>query len=161
VTSAETAEDFKFIFEAASDAFTAFTGQEYRPSVLEADGAHAITNACDAVFPNTTRIMCWFHVSQNVDKKLSTIRSKKIQDAIREDIHQLQLAKSESEFIKASGLWLKKWEGNQEANSFVSYFREEYINNNSGWFEGLALGYPSTNNCLEATNNVVKKEWTM
>ncbi len=30
-----------------------------------------------------------------------------------------------------------------------------------GWHEGRAPGYPSTNNCLEATNNVIKMEWTL
>jgi hypothetical protein len=60
-------------------------------------------------------------------------------------------------------LWKKKWEAREEAKNFVAYFIAEYLDNpsNTGWFEGAAPGAPSTNNCLEATNNVIKKEWTL
>jgi len=74
---------------------------------------------------------------------------------------QLQLAKSEAEFEMASLLWLKKWENIVDAQSFVQYFKKEYFEKLSGWYEGRATGFPSTNNGLEATNNVIKRECTL
>ncbi|CAF5175517.1 unnamed protein product, partial [Rotaria magnacalcarata] len=31
---------------------------------------------------------------------------------------------------------------------------------NKGWFEGFAIGYPSSNNALEATNGIIKSLYT-
>ena len=71
----------------------------------------------------------------------------------------LQLSKSDQEFVSPSQLWKKKWEGLE--GSFVDYFWVEYIDRFNGWHEGHALLAPSTNNCLEATNNVIKKSGTL
>ncbi|CAF1119861.1 unnamed protein product [Brachionus calyciflorus] len=37
----------------------------------------------------------------------------------------------------------------------MTILREWISSTNQGWFEGLASGYPSTNNALESTNNVI------
>ena len=42
----------------------------------------------------------------------------------------------------------------------MSYFEKEWIDSNDGWYEGVELYVPSTNNALEATNKVVKDEGT-
>ena len=34
----------------------------------------------------------------------------------------------------------------------------EYIKTNCNWYEGVAIGYPLTNNGLEATNNDIKAD---
>ena len=39
--------------------------------------------------------------------------------------------------------------------------KEEYLNKHDEWFEGRSLYAPSTNNCLEATNNVIKSAGTL
>ena len=43
---------------------------------------------------------------------------------------------------------------------FVEYFASEYFNKRSGWYEGVAPGYPSTNNGLESINNQIKATGT-
>jgi len=129
--------------------------------VLIADCAEAITNACLKVFPNIRRVYCWAHVIRNADKKLSSlVKTASMRPLIRQDIKILQLAKTDSEFQHASELWYKKWNVDDTAE-FATYFRTEYIIKHMGWHEGRAPGFPSTNNCLEATNNVIKNEWTL
>ena len=46
-------------------------------------------------------------------------------------------------------------------NEFLEYFNLQWVNNLNGWYEGYSPDYPSTNNALEATNNVIKKESTL
>src|SRR5690349_13069646 len=72
----------------------------------------------------------------------------------------LQLSKSQAEFDCAKCLWIKKWTECPEMKLFLDYFIYEYLNKFNGWFEGRKINCPSTNNCLEATNNVIKKEDT-
>jgi transposase-like protein len=111
---------------------------------LVADCAEAITNGCDVVFEGVIRVHCWAHVIRNIDKKLRMVADKKVGEDLRQDICSLQYAKSEEEFDKASSLWLKKWSKRSEA--FVSYFKSEYLEKSTGWYEGRCLNSPSTNN---------------
>ena len=47
-------------------------------------------------------------------------------------------------------------------NDFVvSYFEEQWLRKNYIWFEGAAVGQPSTNNGVEAMNATLKREYTM
>jgi len=89
------------------------------------------------------------------------VKCEDLRSKIRSDIIHLQLAKSQSEFDAAKLLWLKKWDSVDSAKEFVQYFNLEYLKKYDGWFEGRALNSPSTNNCLEATNNVIKNEGTL
>ena len=43
----------------------------------------------------------------------------------------------------------------------MQYFDEQWFQSLPGWYEGFALLVPSTNNSLEATNNVIKNEATI
>ena len=45
-------------------------------------------------------------------------------------------------------------------SSVVNYFKSQWLDENTGWHEGTALGFPSTNNGLEATNRWVKERET-
>jgi len=42
-------------------------------------------------------------------------------------------------------------------DDFSSFWLRDYT---SGWYEGYDKGYPSTNNALESTNNIIKNEGT-
>jgi len=158
VTSSETTADFAFIFESLKKSYTEeYPGEQYEPSVVVADCADAISSAVELEFTeNVKRVHCWAHVIRNVDKKLCKVKEKHYRESIRADIVQLQLAKTEEEFDAASHLWLKKWENNENTADFVQYFNDEYIQKCSGWYEGRACGFPSTNNNLEAINNLLK-----
>ena len=161
VTSNEDTDDFQFIFESLKESCDELFGQKYEPEVLIADCADAITNAATLAFGDMTCVHCWAHVVRNIDKNLVKIKSRSTRVSIRLDIFQLQLAKSEEEFITASSLWVKKWLAVEGAKDFVDYFNSEYIVKYSGWYEGIAPNSPSSNNCLESTNNVLKNECTL
>lgn len=44
---------------------------------------------------------------------------------------------------------------------FLVYFNEQWVDMNPGWYVGVAPGVPCTNNALESTNNVIKREFTL
>ena len=57
---------------------------------------------------------------------------------------------------------MKKWKQSPDSSvsSFVSYFKSQWLDENTGWHEGTALGFPYINNRLEATNRWVKEHET-
>jgi hypothetical protein len=61
-------------------------------------------------------------------------------------------------FDIATRLFLKKWKSQEK---FIQYFSSEWLESKNGWYEGLAMYVPSTNNALEATNRVIKDEDTL
>ena len=74
-------------------------------------------------------------------------------------MYALESAKDEASFSKASELFIKKWRG--VSSDFTEYFQQNWITKHSKWYEGAAVGRPSTNNALEATNRVIKMEHTL
>jgi len=58
-------------------------------------------------------------------------------------------------------IFLKKWSKNERVKPFLNYFESEYLNSRSGWYEGNAPGFPSTNNGRESLNNQIKEEGTL
>ncbi|CAF1680796.1 unnamed protein product, partial [Rotaria magnacalcarata] len=60
---------------------------------------------------------------------------------------------------------MKKWKLNnkktdQSILEFLNYFDNEWLKSNAGWYEGLQLYVPNTNNALEATNRTIKDDGT-
>ncbi|CAF4753768.1 unnamed protein product, partial [Rotaria sp. Silwood2] len=49
---------------------------------------------------------------------------------------------------------------NQSILEFLNYFDNEWLKSNDGWYEGLQLYTPSTNNALEAINKTIKADGT-
>jgi hypothetical protein len=96
---------------------------------------------------------------RQVVKKIESMVNKSEQEDLINDIEYLQLAQNERVFLKASNLFVKKWMKKQP--SFIEYFHNEWLTTHSGWYEGVGNFTPSTNNGLEATNNVIKKEDTL
>lgn len=43
----------------------------------------------------------------------------------------------------------------------MKYFKKEWIAKKNTWFEGYAIGVPSTNNAIEATNAQIKRSGTL
>ena len=55
-----------------------------------------------------------------------------------------------------------KWKNsNTQVDEFLTYFQGQWLGGLNGWYEGVSLFVPSTNNALESTNRVVKDESTM
>ncbi|CAM4842587.1 unnamed protein product [Rotaria magnacalcarata] len=129
--------------------------EEIDPDFLIADGADAIRNAFQDVFGEKTMVMCWAHMRRNVVKKIESMVKKSEQEDLVNDVESLQLAQDERIFIKASNLFVKKW--SKKETNFIEYFQNEWLTTHNAWYEGVGHFTPSTNNALEATNNVIKK----
>ena len=80
-----------------------------------------------------------------------------------QDILQLKLCESEDIFDAALKLFFLKYRSKKLEclNNFLDYLSSEWTTSLKGWFEGYALGLPSTNNALEAWDRVIKVEATM
>lgn len=158
VTKGETGRDFEFIFSAVSKAVP-----EWKPSILLADGSDAITKGFTTVFgvPNI-RLMCYFHVKKDVDKDLHSVSDVNLRKLLKVDIDLLQSCQHENQFVQASKLFLKKWRKNssKQVQDFITHFEQEWLIKYPNWYEGAAVGLPSTNNGLESTNGVIKTEFT-
>ena len=161
LTVSESSIDYAFIFKCVKKGVELLI-PSYSQKVLIADNAPAITNGfTDAFGTPEKRINCWAHVDTKVKMRLVGI-DKDTKSLILHDIALLQRSPNEEIFNLASLLFLKKWKENRDSNvlSFLDYFKTQWLDENSGWYEGLAVGYPSTNNGLEATNRWVKEHGT-
>lgn len=157
VCTNEQEDDFVFLFKSVSRSAELLLGETVKPLVLVSDASKAIQNAFKSVFgAEATIIMCWFHMFKCVTKKLSTT-NKFVRERIRSDISFLQLISSKSLFKSALALFLAKWAAEPD---FINYFTEEWVHQNPNWYEGARLHVPSTNNALEATDRIIKDEFT-
>eukprot|EP01024_Parvocaulis_polyphysoides_P009218 TRINITY_DN12837_c0_g1_i2.p1 TRINITY_DN12837_c0_g1~~TRINITY_DN12837_c0_g1_i2.p1 ORF type:complete len:610 (+),score=28.52 TRINITY_DN12837_c0_g1_i2:103-1932(+) len=159
----EQSEDFAFIFTSVSQGQEKVQAGGFFPEYLIADAAIAITNGFkEAMGYDPKRITCWAHVIMNIDKQLIKVKNPDIQQALRKDICDLQLCHSKEVFDEAIQAFFQKWQDSecQGVATFLEYFDQSWIKHNSFWYEGFAIGVPSTNNGLEATNNIFKKQYT-
>lgn len=130
----------------------AMVGQTFKPKVLISDAAPSIINAFYAVFESAERnIVCWAHVKRNLQQKTKNME-------LLTDIDALQLSPNRDAFEQGVQLFFDKW-GDTE-KTFCSYFKKVWIDKNNSWFEGYCMFVPSTNNALEAFNNVIKRKYT-
>lgn len=70
----------------------------------------------------------------------------------------MHLASNNDEFDKMSELFLKKWENIE--TDFIAYFKKEWLEAHSNWFEGSGVYIPSHNNGIESHNANIKRNWT-
>lgn len=77
--------------------FWNFKNVNFNPAFLMADGSKAISLATKNVWPDAKRGMCFAHVYRNVQTKIRSF-GKDIQERILQDLHYVQLSRSESEF---------------------------------------------------------------
>ncbi|CAF1118993.1 unnamed protein product [Rotaria sordida] len=159
VCSNEATQDFRFIFRALQEGLQKLNLEEINPDFLITDGADAMRNAFQDVFGEKPMVMCWAHMRRKVVKKIESMVEKSKQEDLVNDIESLQLAQNERIFMKASTLFVKKW-SKTELN-FIEYFQNEWLTTHNAWYEGVGHFTPSTNNALEAINNVIKKENTL
>ena len=67
------------------------------PMIILADGATAITNAINDIYPAAKRSMCFAHVYRNAEKYFKTF-NQEMKEVIKSDLHVLQLCNDETEF---------------------------------------------------------------
>lgn len=120
------------------------------------DAAKSIRNAAIRVFgQDLLLVMCFAHVFTNFDKQLkSQVKDKEDFESIKADLRLLQLSQNFPVFDKASKLFLIKW--STKYQQLMNYFDQNWLKQNSNWFEGASPLYASTNNANEATNRWLK-----
>lgn len=155
VCTDEKTADFEFIFQTLSSAVSRVLGQSYMPTTLVADAAEAIHNGFTAVFGMLLIIMCWAHVKRAIYKRY---RGKSNLDKILSDLDLLQLSPSIEAFQIALKLFFEKW---KEEKEFLAYFKEQWVDHNGNWYEGLRKFTPKTDNALEGKNRWIKDSHTM
>ncbi len=62
----------------------------------------------------------------------------------------LGLSFSDDVFQKGASLLLAKWRSDPDLFIFSNYFEQTWLFDLKFWYEGAAIGYPSTNNGLES-----------
>ncbi len=154
----ETSEEFMFLFHSVKNIIVKIHGTTYSPQYLIGDASPAIIKGFEAVFgEGFIRIMCWVLAIMNMDRKMSKIADKKKHAEIRQDIVSLQLAISDGCFQHAMRLFKNKWANcNGQIDEFLTYMQENWVEQNCLWDEGAARHICQTDNCLEATDRVLK-----
>ncbi|CAF1449502.1 unnamed protein product [Adineta ricciae] len=166
VCSNEKTKDFQFIFNSLQVGMQKIGKDLLKPTALISDAADAIKNGFNNVFGEShNEIMCWAHMKRKVENRICHIDNKEVRKDILEDIEMLQLCNSTTTFKLATTLFMKKWkinskQKNQSILEFLDYFDYEWIKLNDGWYEGIQLNTPSTNNALESTNRTIKDDGT-
>jgi hypothetical protein len=159
ICSNEKTDDFKFIFRSVCDGLNRLEMETIQPEVLISDASDAICNAFQDVFGNKVMVMCWAHMRRNIVKKVESLVDKERRLDIIEDIETLQISANEHVFKKASECFIKKWKSKEA--EFIKYFQEQWLKSHENWYEGVKHYTPSTNNCLESFNKVIKDEQTL
>ncbi|CAF4168170.1 unnamed protein product [Rotaria sordida] len=164
VCSNEKTKDFEFIFNSIQVGMQKINKDLLKPTALISDAAGAIKNGFTNIFGSSyNQIMCWAHMKRKVNNRVCQIDDKHIAKEIIEDIEMLQLSNSTEVFKLASTLFIKKWNMNNKQKNesildFMNYFHNEWLKTNDGWYEGIQVYTPSTNNALEATNRTIKDD---
>lgn len=161
ICTSEQQKDFEFIFTSLKNGVEDIFDQMLAPKFLVADAAKSIHNAAKKVFgDDLIIIMCWFHMRKAVLDKLPTfVRDEAKQKAFISGLDRLQLAKTRAIFEAALPLFIDKWK--RESSELTEYFMNQWIHQNTNWFEGVAKLVPSTNNALESNNRIIKDEHTL
>lgn len=156
VCTNETTADFEFVFNSLKTGLKEIFDIDYRPKYLISDATRSIHNGFRNVFGDERSvIMCWFHMKTALTKRMETLIKDKAQRiAFHGDINKLQVAKTVEIFDIAANLFVQKW--SLVSDDLMKYFQEEWLSKNRNWFEAFARRTPSTNNCIESFNNVVK-----
>ena len=143
------------------------------PAVIMADGSAAVTASCKEILPLSKRLMCWYHASKKIQDRLKGIKNidAKVSTQIYSDIQTLQAgAYDEESFFLLAALMKRKWLEEKiyidetlklRVTEFFLYFNNTWLNSDiNKWYEAANPMMLSTNNSLEAHNNVLKRDYT-
>lgn len=149
--------DFLFFQQSLKDGTQLITHKEMKIKKFLSDAAKMIRNAAVRAFgADVTLVMCFAHVSTNIDKRMKAfVKNEDDFDDIKNDLRKLQLSHNENVFQKASKLFLRKWE--PKYNQLTEYIETNWLKQNSNWYEGAAHLFPTTNNGNESTNRWLKE----
>ena len=162
----ETFVEYGYVCRALTKSLSDIYGYHYKPSILIADGADAITNGFQQAFNYSsdndfTRIMCWAHLYRIVKKD-----SEKLPQGTQflKDVEDLQTSHSPELFKRNTELFFKKWYSKNIAkiDEYLVYFNNTWIESrNNNWYEGAAIRVPANDNGLEGKNGSIKGVHTL
>ena len=121
---------------------------KHPPTALMADAASATTSSLKAVFPNTRRLTCHWHVGRKWRENLQGVKSASLAlyNELYEDLYTVQLkCLDESSFKVVIALFELKWthyeyennELKESVKKFMDYFRAQWLNGGvSLWYQG-------------------------
>ena len=142
------------------------------PVAVIADGAAAFTAALREIFPDTLRLMCFFHVMKNVKDKLSAVDTR-IASSLTRDIRDLAAFSIDEDTNNLLlRLFKEKWtklpddmaaETKMKIEEFINYFFATWVNDSARrkWFQGASPCHAYTNNSLEGSNSIIKRDFTI
>ena len=122
------------------------------------DAAPAIFNGLSQHYPEMKNGMCYFHVMKNMKER--HYKTNEIKNELLHDINSLSKSHSQEHFDASVILFLDKYKNEKEASllSAVSHFKKVWLSeSNRGWHSGVVPGTVTTNNGLEVTNRIFKK----
>jgi hypothetical protein len=164
----ESTEDFNLAFTQTKAAVDKECNIDWSPKHIVKDGAPAISNAFTQVFGvDKLFINCWAHVRRLFDSLAKGLGDFK--DEVIADINLLQTSPSPQMFDAAWLLFKQKWQNVAELENlsiaekietFLDLMHKRFIAKNSGWYEGYAIGVPSTDNALESLHCRFKDGFT-
>ena len=124
------------------------------------DAAPAIFNGLSHHYPEMKKGMCYFHVIKNMKDRHYTSDERKNQ--LLHDIRSLSKSHSQEHFDASVTLFLAKYKNEKDASlvSAVSHLNKVWLSeSNRGWHSGVVPGTVTTNNGLEVTNRIFKKNF--
>jgi hypothetical protein len=142
------------------------------PAAIMADGSAAVTASCKDILPQSERLMCWYHASKKIQDRLKSVKKVDagVAKQIYNDIHTLQHgAFDEESFFLLAALMKKKWLERKytvrnlktRITEFFLYLNKSWLKSDiNKWYESANPMMLSTNNSLEAHNNVLKRDYT-
>ncbi|CAF0718020.1 unnamed protein product [Brachionus calyciflorus] len=148
LTKTETSDDYAILFQTIKDLSFSLHGHIFQIQILLAGAAQAITNGFVKVFGSIEkRIVCWVHVDRIIEENIKGL-SQDLKQALINDFRQLQSTASKEIRNRFSIVKVK----------MDSQWMSEHT---VGWYEGYAVGYPSTNSGIESMNRNIKDEATL
>uniref|UniRef100_A0A914Q532 SWIM-type domain-containing protein n=1 Tax=Panagrolaimus davidi TaxID=227884 RepID=A0A914Q532_9BILA len=133
---------------------------EYIPEYLMGDGAASFTKAMLEIFGDKNRLMCYFHVLEQIKPKIKSFPQSH-QSIILRDIHLLKRAFSPAEFTAASKLMIESWQKAGISSTFIGYVKKQWLDGTlKNWFTGCS-DFGSTNNGVEKKNCSIKDTVTL
>ena len=143
------------------------------PTSIMADAALSFTNSFKKNLPEVKRLMCHVHVFDKVSEKLKSVRAlgPDVARDIYGDLLALQHAALDEESFRIFyALLRRKWTEEFKSSSsllttkirdFFLYFTKQWcLSDVRFWFQGSNPQHALSNNSLEATNHILKKEYT-
>lgn len=163
-TSRRTSADIGWCLSRVKEV-TLVYGTNFNPNWVMMDADDAQLNACDAHLESPI-LMCWFHVTQNVEKKLKQFRVNTTNSRqVWSDLYAMHYCRSHDQFLDTRESVLVRWNemGTQDPamRLFYDHFQREWTFPPSRFWRWQVFhtgkGVATTNNPLEQYHGWIKK----